>query len=169
MRVITLLLLLTTLMPCLEGCHRAADSNAVTDDQIKLYRSAYEYVYKRAGHPLNIADTTESFHPSGLGPASCLKEFSATPSDVVRRLPPSTFDGLPAKLLKPGFYKRNDKAIEEGILVFSDIVYNAAGNHAAFNYSYRCGGLCGGGETLVFERTNGKWVLDEKVCDSWIV
>jgi hypothetical protein len=65
----------------------------------------------------------------------------------------------------PAFYKRFPGS--PGILGFSRVGFSADGAQALFYASGTCGGLCGGGEYVVMERRDGRWVI-EKEIEMWI-
>ena len=41
------------------------------------------------------------------------------------------------------------------VLMFSEVEYK--GKYAAFYYAYHCGGLCGSGDIVVFEKVDNQW------------
>jgi len=54
-----------------------------------------------------------------------------------------------------------------GILGFSRVGFSADGAQALFFMSNSCGELCGGGEYVVMERRDGRWVI-EKEIQTWM-
>ncbi len=65
----------------------------------------------------------------------------------------------------PAFYKRFPDS--PGIVRFSRVGFGADGTQALFYLSHTCGGLCGGGEYVVMERRDGRWVI-EKEIETWM-
>jgi hypothetical protein len=65
----------------------------------------------------------------------------------------------------PAFYKRFPGS--PGIMGFSRVGFSADGAQALFYASHTCGGLCGGGEYVVMDRRDGRWVI-EKEIEMWI-
>ena len=65
----------------------------------------------------------------------------------------------------PAFYKRFPGST--GNLGFSRVGFSADGTQALFYASNRCGELCGGGEYVVMDRREGRWVI-EKEIQMWI-
>ena len=65
----------------------------------------------------------------------------------------------------PAYYKRFPGST--GILGFSRVGFGAGGTQALFFVSRKCGELCGGGEYVVMERRDGRWVI-EKEIETWI-
>lgn len=65
----------------------------------------------------------------------------------------------------PAYYKRFPGS--PGILGFSRVGFSADGTQALFYASNNCDELCGGGEYVVMERRDGRWVI-EKEIEVWI-
>jgi len=58
-------------------------------------------------------------------------------------------------------------AFATGLLQLSEIAFDKSRRYAVLQFSFRCGGLCGHGGTLVFEKTNGRW-QSKQTCSRWI-
>jgi hypothetical protein len=65
----------------------------------------------------------------------------------------------------PAFYKRFPDS--PGILRLSRVGFDADATQALFYTSHTCGGLCAGGEYVVMERRDGRWVI-EKEIEMWM-
>ena len=67
---------------------------------------------------------------------------------------------------------RISKTIEEGrpagILSLSSVAFDANKSVAVLHLSFTCGSLCGGGKTLVLDKTPSGWVQRPTTCDAWI-
>lgn len=61
-----------------------------------------------------------------------------------------------------------EAAFNSGILTLSEVAFDKTGDFAVMSFSFVCGGLCGHGETMVYERKNGNWVRAKRRCSSWI-
>jgi hypothetical protein len=61
-----------------------------------------------------------------------------------------------------------ETAFASGLLTLSEVAFDKSHNYAVMSFSFVCGGLCGHGETLVFEKIEGKWVRTKRSCGSWI-
>lgn len=55
----------------------------------------------------------------------------------------------------------------QGILTFSRVGFSTDGRQAFFYVSNRCGELCGGGEYVVMENSNGRWMIGKEI-EKWI-
>jgi len=102
---------------------------------------------------------------------------------MVYTIPASAFDGLDVLLVDPRTHQKRDPGdairngqpvddavdagIAAGIFTFSETIFNSDHTRAAFTYSFVCGGLCGNGGTILFQRKNGKWIREQNRCGSW--
>ncbi|MDC3388901.1 hypothetical protein OAX11_05270 [Flavobacteriaceae bacterium] len=59
--------------------------------------------------------------------------------------------------IEKGWRRINKKYGTYKVVDFSQVRYN--GRFASTYYGIRCGGLCGSGNIVVFERVNGKWKI----------
>ena len=55
-----------------------------------------------------------------------------------------------------------------GLLTLSEVAFDKDHRYAVMNFSFVCGGLCGHGATIVFEKKDGKWAESKRQCSSWI-
>ena len=62
---------------------------------------------------------------------------------------------------------RSDSEHHERLLRLSDIIFDSRHEYAVLNYSYRCGFLCGEGETVVFRKFGQTW-KQLRSCAEWI-
>ena len=58
-------------------------------------------------------------------------------------------------------------AFASGLLTLSEIAFDRDRGYAVFTYGFVCGGLCGHGETVVFEKQNGQW-RRLRACSMWM-
>jgi len=65
----------------------------------------------------------------------------------------------------PAFYKRFSGS--PGIMKLSRVGISADGNQALFSASHECGGLCGGGEYVVMEKRDGRWLIEREI-EMWM-
>ena len=59
-------------------------------------------------------------------------------------------------------------AFDSGLLTLSEVAFDKAHQYAVMSYSFVCGGLCGHGGTLIFQKVGGKWKPTNRSCRSWI-
>lgn len=59
-------------------------------------------------------------------------------------------------------------AFAAGLLTFSRIIFDQQYKVAIFTYSFQCGGLCGGGGGVIFDRTASGWKQREMPCGGWV-
>jgi hypothetical protein len=55
----------------------------------------------------------------------------------------------------------------QGLLTFSGVGFGVDGTQAFFYFNNRCEGLCGGGDYVVMEKHNGRWVI-QKDIGMWV-
>jgi len=58
-------------------------------------------------------------------------------------------------------------AFAGGLFTFSEIGFDRGHRRAIVSYSFVCGSLCGHGNTLILEKTGGKWKV-KKQCGGWV-
>ena len=87
-------------------------------------------------------------------------------------------NGDPAILMKRVIDDRQDvpqkqiddateRAVKNGLLTLSEIIFNKKHNRALVSYSFACGELCGYGNILVLKKVGDKWKI-YKTCEGWV-
>jgi len=87
-------------------------------------------------------------------------------------------NGDPAILMKKVIDDRQDvpqkqiddateRAVKNGLLTLSEIIFNKKHNRALVSYSFMCGELCGYGNVLVLTKVGEKWKI-YKTCEGWV-
>jgi len=61
-----------------------------------------------------------------------------------------------------------DQGMANGLLTFSTVVFDKSHTIAAFSYSFVCGGLCGNGGPVIFDKTANGWVRSSRQCAIWM-
>jgi hypothetical protein len=59
-------------------------------------------------------------------------------------------------------------AFASGLLTVSEVAFDKTHQYAVMRFSFWCGGLCGHGETIVYQKKNGKWERTNRQCGGWI-
>jgi hypothetical protein len=65
----------------------------------------------------------------------------------------------------PAFYKQFPGS--QGLLKFSGLGFGKDGTQAFFYVSNSCEGLCGGGDYVIMEKRNGRWVIQKDIA-MWV-
>ena len=60
-----------------------------------------------------------------------------------------------------------ERAVKNGVLTLSEIVFNKKRNRALVSYSFVCGELCGYGNVLVLRKVGEKWKI-YRTCEGWV-
>jgi len=87
-------------------------------------------------------------------------------------------NGDPAILMKKVIDDRQDvpqkqiddateRAVKNGLLTLSEIIFNKKHNRALVSYNFVCGELCGYGNVLVLTKVGEKWKI-YKTCEGWV-
>lgn len=163
-------------------------------DNLAIYRDFLSGYNNGSGAVLNVADTTDAFlnaMPVSDEQKSCLSDAHITHlySAVVHKFARDAFPADKVKLVDPATHQRSDpsdgihngQSVEDavhagfaaGLFTFSEIVFDTTHTHAAFQYSFVCGRLCGNGGTVLYDKLpdeHGKprWQISRKICGSWI-
>jgi len=156
------------------------------DEQITIYRLLLADYNNGSKAILNVSRTTRAFEPEEGDLAGCMKGFSkessratvvhafpanAFPTDTVRLVDPEKH-----KIRDPGTAIRQGESVDDavnagfanGLFTFSEIVFDTSHTHAALNYSFLCGSICGHGSTVIFTKDHGTWKKSKANCGSWI-
>jgi hypothetical protein len=160
------------------------EPSPLTAEDISLYHSFLAFYNNGSQSMLNIANATKPFTPNYGDEAGCLKDFAVTHTSLVHHFPSGAFADLNTHLVDPHLHQKRDpgdairkgESVDDavaagfraGIFTFSEIIFNAGHDRAAFTYSFVCGGLCGHGGTVIYRKTNGKWVREKDNCGNWI-
>jgi hypothetical protein len=166
----------------------------MTSDQIEVYRvflSSYTNGSK-ALH-LNLAKRTSALELSKeMSEGGCLKginlDATAYSNSVVHEFDSKTPLRENITIVDP---EEQNKAVKEndpnrtmrrgtpvnravanafavGLLTLSEVSFDNTHQYAVMSFSFVCGGLCGHGATLVFEKRNGHWKELKRDCGGWI-
>ena len=160
-------------------------------DQIAVYQSFLaSYANGSRSDHLNLAMRTSPLELSEAANA-CLNGIRievAEEGSVIHEFDPQV--SLPTKITlvdpakqgkkvrenDPGNTMRQSKSVDEavetafasGLLTLSEVAFDKTHQYAVMRFSFWCGGLCGHGETIVYQRKNGKWERTNRHCGGWI-
>jgi hypothetical protein len=176
---------------CLSGAAQSTPKpkltvEPLTSEQISIYRAFIADYDNGSKYILNMAQTTDTFEADSGDLAGCMKTFNKTNSRAMaaHSFPSDAFPTDKVHLVDPGKHEISDpgNAIGEGqsvddaveagfkagLFTFSEVVFDTAHTHAALNYTFHCGSLCGHGGTVVFIKARGIWKRSKANCGSWI-
>jgi len=154
-------------------------------EQIAVYHAFLAHYMQGPPASINLAEVTSSFAPDKGDFAGCMKGFSGSrPLVEVHSLKEAFAGNKSVKLVDPSKHafqdpedgmrqgQSVDDAVNRGfaaaLMTVSEIMFDASHTHAALNYSFHCGRLCGNGGTVVYELRGGKWVRSKRSCGSWV-
>ncbi len=164
--------------------------NTEAKNQSQIYTMLVEQWLEEAQQPtVNVSN-------SAIAPtADKLKEFSSCVADdksfAPSWVPAADINDIGTKIknnhvkfVDPRSWKPTDpeeliargqpieSAVEQGfangLLTISAITFNENRTTAALTSSFVCGGLCGHGETLIFDKLPSGWVRRKTQCGGWI-
>lgn len=143
---------------------------------IGLPASQFHQLRQRSAalHVPEFASCLKGYRLVGLtDPASSrqLSETALARRSTVRLVDPRTWKPRdPGPAIASG--KRTSKAISDGfaagLLTFSRIIFDEGHKVAIFDYSFVCGGLCGGGGGVIFDMTESGWKQRGMPCGGWV-
>ncbi len=160
-------------------------------ERIAVY-SAFLKSYSHGGPgTLNLGNRTVPLEISKDDLGGCLSGINLEPlGRVVHVIGPEVIKGRNIRLVDPekqrSLVQENDpsrtirkgKPVEDavgtafasGLLSVSEIAFDMNHKFAVFKFSFYCGGLCGHGGTLVFEKVGDEWRPSEQKspCSRWI-
>jgi hypothetical protein len=163
-------------------------------DQIEVYRTFLSSYTNGSRSPhLNLAKRTDALKLSDeKGAGGCLKgidlDGSAHPEAVIHEFDPKTplrenitlvdvdeqgrviKENDPDRTMRQGtpVNQAVDRAFASGLLTLSEVAFDKTHQYAVMKFSFVCGGLCGHGATLIFQKRHGQWKELKRDCGGWI-
>ncbi len=193
-RLVILGVLLATAFATATDDKPALAKSPMTSDQIEVYRAFLSSYTNGSKSPhLNLARRTSALDLSGVaGKDRCLRGIDldgwAHSELVIHEFDPNTSlgenitlvdtdeqgrivkDNDPSRTMRQGapVNQAVDHAFASGLLTLSEVAFDKPHQYAVVKFSFVCGGLCGHGATVVFEKQNGKWKESKRQCNAWI-
>jgi hypothetical protein len=171
-------------------------STALSADQVAVYRAFLKDYDNGSGSDLNLSELTMPFDPddtfteikAGEGCLKGLSFASLSAKDIHRfsgefnefkriHLADPEQQRQKIKEADPGVNIRKGVEVKDavaagfaaGLLTLSEVVFDRSGKYALMAFSFQCGGLCGHGGIIVFEKQkSGEWKATKRECLSWI-
>jgi hypothetical protein len=163
-------------------------------EQMEVYRAFLSsYTNGSKSSRLNLANRTQPLDlAEQTGPNGCLKgidfdetghpdsafhkfdALTALPKNIVLVDPDRQSTTIkehdPDRTMRQGTPVKDavDAAFASGLLTVSEIAFDKTHRYAVMSFSFVCGGLCGHGETIVFQNVDGKWKRAERRCGGWV-
>jgi len=160
-------------------------------DEVAVYRTFLKGYSNGAPGVVNLADRTTRLDPAKDIPAGCLTGVSlerVSPRSTARTLKAEIVKELNVRLvnaeLQMSLVRKNDpsrsvgqsKSVEKavgdafasGLLQVSGIVFDTTHRYAVLKLEFHCGGLCGHGGVLVFEKSGYAWQQSSRPCTNWV-
>jgi len=142
-------------------------------EELKLYSDFLDsFLGTRSGSgPTNLSDHTVSLI---LAKDECLQEIgfkiSTAPAKTPRLFPASIANGRSVHLVPPNGHDLKD--LQTGLLSLSKIGFDTDHRFAVFTFELVRSGSNGAtyreGGTLVFQKSNDKWIRTNRACLGWI-
>jgi len=162
----------------------------LTPEQLGIYSDYLHHVYRPPRDSFDpkviaLSDFTMlrpqyQYNPTSRVRDECLKEIGNLPEGT-------EFHLLPEELNQPGkielvdartHRKREPNKVpnaplnempagedpQHPVLLLSEIAFDRTHHFAAFDYSYQCGGDCGNGGPVLYEKHEGQWVRSPRRC-----
>jgi len=168
----------------------------LSTDETAIYKAVLQQYISGDAPSLNVSTKTYPLDPeshmSGLKNGECLKGIQldnlAAISHTYHELPPEVLSGNNMRLVDPErqakIVKGNDpsrtiakgksvdnavtEAFATGLFSMSEIAFDKDHRYAVVSYRFWCGGLCGQGSALVFQKVGSEWKKMERNCGGWI-
>jgi hypothetical protein len=162
----------------------------LSTDEIAVYRAFLSSYDNGAPGQLNVANVTRPLRLDNE--KECMNGIALEDTEKARKtvhvIGPEVSEGKrvnfvdpekQAKLVKEndpsrtiGRGKSVEKAVEDafasGLLSISEVAFDKDHKYAVLTFSFYCGGLCGNGGTLVFEKVGNEWKPSKRSCGQWI-
>jgi hypothetical protein len=190
-------LMMTLMLLCMPASARdkpVKAASTLSADEVAIYKALLQQYSEGKDIALNVSQTTYPLDPSSptssLDP-NCLQGIRIdleAGAHTFHEMPPDILPGKSMKLVDPRkqtkIVRSNDpgKTIRDGkpvkdavenafstaLFSMSEIIFDKEHRFAVVSYSFYCGGLCGHGAALVFEKIKGEWRKTNRNCGSWI-
>jgi hypothetical protein len=161
-------------------------------DQIAVYQAFLSSYNNGSNARLNLSKRTATLNLAEEKQEPCLKGIEFDPQSHVDSIvhefdPQAPLQGNfrlidpeqqrrvirrsdPGQTIRQG--KDVDSAVQAGfaagLLTLSEVAFDKDHQYAAMSFSFVCGGLCGHGSMIVFEKKDGKWRELKRQCGSWV-
>jgi hypothetical protein len=156
----------------------------LTITQIEVYRAFLMSYLEGSKERTNVAERTEPMEPSKEDFKGCMSQFPKGSSAKKVHIFTTEFaqddrirlvDADKYEISDVGNFTRRkedlDNAVQEainaGLLTLSEVVFDSQHQRAALSFGFRCGRLCGGGGTAIFELHQRKWIRSKRSCGGW--
>lgn len=159
----------------------------LTAEQLAVYSAFLKSYDNGAGSMVNLADKTVPLIV-GKETSLCLHDLAfgdgGESAGVIHAIPPEKIDAQKYRLVDAAKHKISDpgtlikkgesvddavkRGFAAGLLTISEVVFDRMHTHAVMTFSFRCGGLCGQGGVLVFEKAGNEWKPSKRTCGSWV-
>lgn len=165
------------------------NQKTVRSEEADLYGMFLDKWTGGAAHTIHVARTADSPPAEAMAEyAACLKEYRlvgpSDPSSTLHLSETSLIRRPYVKLVDPAKWHLRDpglaiasgnptaKAVSDGfasgLLTFSRTIFDEGHKVAVFTYSFVCGGLCGGGGGVIFDKTESGWKQRDLPCGGWV-
>ena len=147
---------------------------ANTTESIRQSAALFNGACPKTPQPQVARDSSSVVHRLNSALALNLKIVLVDPAAQEEKIK----NGDPAILMKRVIDDRQDvpqsriddateRAVKNGLLMLSEIIFNKKHNRALVSYSFVCGELCGYGNVLVLTKVGEKWKI-YKTCEGWV-
>lgn len=192
-RLSILLVSLATTLACVpSGVAAPANPGSTGDksDIATMYEAFLKHWNGKSHKPINVATSANAPSPDDMRQyADCAKQIGKPNTEWVAGSTISdlkTVLGKPASIhfidpktwrpLDPGALIRSGASVgpavstgmAQGLVTLSAVTFNKAHDLAVFNFSFVCGGLCGTGFIVVFNKTPNGWVQSKSACGGYM-
>ena len=167
----------------------------LTADEIAIYHAVLARWASDSQGSLNVANKTVPLgtaSPSALSNCACVEGINVEDDSPAfrsyRRLTPDILPGnnmhlvdpeeqsASVRINDPGVTTSQGKAIDDavqgafeaGLFSLSEIAFDRGHHFAIVTYAFWCGGLCGNGSTMVFEKIGSEWTRTDRQCGGWV-
>jgi hypothetical protein len=148
----------------------------LTAEELKLYSDFLDsFLGTRSGSgPTNLSDRIVSLVLNSGDKDDCLQEIgfkiSTASAKTPHLFPASIANGRPVHLVDPN--GQDLKHLQAGLLSISEIGFDTDRHFAVFTFELlrpeSNGATSREGGTLVFQKSNGKWIRTNRACLGWI-
>jgi hypothetical protein len=157
-------------------------NDGLTSEQIAIYRAVLIDYLKDSKGWINLSQKTVPLHLEGpTATGGCKPGFDLESYNLARhQVDAKVAKGLSVTLVDPvvqeALLNKNNAlnpadsekhGYQNGLFTLTEMSFDTDHHRAVVGYTFVCGDQCGHGETLILEKSGGKWKITS-MCGEWV-
>jgi hypothetical protein len=160
---------------CKSGIPQTLPTRPLSTEQMEIYRAfLVHWTWQKKQVPMAASKGSTSMRQNIQTRPSTSSTRRQLPKNIVLVDPDRQSTVIkgndPDRTMRQGTPVKDavDAAFASGLLTLSEFAFDKTHRYAVMSFSFVCGALCGHGETIIFQKLNGKWNRTERRCGGWV-